>query len=76
MDKVLISLNFQGNNVNGHDAMQMKPPREHTQSGPPRALQQRQASIKDKDPVAATAVHQDDTMGQLKRTFAGIFGDV
>uniref|UniRef100_A0A0M3HYY8 ATP-grasp domain-containing protein n=1 Tax=Ascaris lumbricoides TaxID=6252 RepID=A0A0M3HYY8_ASCLU len=64
------------NNVNGHDAMQMKPPREHTQSGPPRALQQRQASIKDKDPVAATAVHQDDTMGQLKRTFAGIFGDV
>lgn len=31
----------------------------------------RQPSLKDNEPP-----YQDDTMGQLKRTFAGIFGDV
>ncbi|VDK17488.1 unnamed protein product [Anisakis simplex] len=39
----------------------------------------RQVGIKDKETTTATtasASHQDDTMGQLKRTFAGIFGDV
>uniref|UniRef100_A0A0N5AF13 ATP-grasp domain-containing protein n=1 Tax=Syphacia muris TaxID=451379 RepID=A0A0N5AF13_9BILA len=36
----------------------------------------RQRSITDKEISSQNSSFQDDTMGQLKRTFAGIFGDV
>ncbi|VDM44051.1 unnamed protein product [Toxocara canis] len=66
--------NISSGTVNGHDAAaQRKPSRGHPQQG--HAI--RQPSVKDKEPPATTVnAHQDDTMGQLKRTFAGIFGDV
>ncbi|VIO87295.1 Uncharacterized protein BM_BM6420 [Brugia malayi] len=36
----------------------------------------RQPSKQGKESAGNSSQHQDDTMGQLKRTFAGIFGDV
>lgn len=56
--------------INGDDRMKSEStPKQQVHMGPVR-----QTSKKEKD--IPSTVHQDDTMGQLKRTFAGIFGEV
>ncbi|MFH4973296.1 hypothetical protein AB6A40_000005 [Gnathostoma spinigerum] len=62
--------------TNGAIHVRTSPIENRSNGPPPRPI--RQPSVKERDVAAAQdGQHQgDDTMGQLKRTFAGIFGDV
>lgn len=62
--------------MNGEDKSGRKGSCEQVAPKPPRPVRQPSKQGKEPPPGSNPQQHQDDTMGQLKRTFAGIFGEV
>ncbi|VDN26557.1 unnamed protein product [Gongylonema pulchrum] len=62
--------------MNGDERVSRKGSSDLTTPKPPRPVRQPSKQGKEIPSGSNPQQHQDDTMGQLKRTFAGIFGEV